>query len=972
MPHRKQHHPTSRLIAALLLPLLAGVLAAPAAALELASPFADHAVLQRGKPVPVWGWSEPGTKITVQFAGQTETTTTGDNGKWMLDLEPLEASFEPRTLTVKDNKGNRVAVEDVLVGEVWLAAGQSNMQWIAGKSDVGRTMLPRVMERVEAGEIPKPVIREGKVTNYYAAPQPVEHADLEWSSEMNGFSAISLAFALTLAQELNVPIGILNSAFSTTQIQTWVPREGFAAGESEYTQNIYKKTLMSVPGTPEHEKAWGDFYQQIKDTIELNKQLVAQGKEPQAISTGVPGNYAGNRDATWMYNARINPLVPYAIRGGIWNQGYASQNEGLRYYDNLHSLVRGWRTVWGDPDLPVYFHQFYRAGNSHDGSIPAMGGTNEMRLATWLAAQDIPNADFASQIDIGGSIHYGNKSRPGMRFARLALKNQYDKDIVAHGPMFKSYSVSGNKVTVTLDHAQGGLVVAEPDPKDLAKANVIEDGEDRVNLFYIADENKVWYPATFQIKGSQVVVTADGVDDPRGIAYAVSGVGFQPNLYNKALLPTTPFIYYDHKLVTSETWPEDALKVHGVEPKVAGLEYDYRKMPLLSTQFRDNAVLQAGQPVTIWGSAVHRWVHFGAEDKRTDEEAVVHFSFGDIKKTIPVTDDMLEWQVTLPTMPAGDKAYTLHVKFTINGEVIHERKAENIVFGDVWYVAAPPGDYGLPVEASHDNVRMMERKAKRSSANRPSRFSIAVSTTPENRFASVWQPAKGFAAALGNRIAEKTGKPVGIIFMDANQSRKEDIGPALSSWIAPQCLNQAPSLMEDYQQLAALRPGNEYYQQNAMRYIQAWQNYWNQYIPEMIATGAVPDEKAWGSYPTFAAEVTTKAAETYNVMTLSFTPASLTGIVFIAGPGSVEQGKGQHFGEQITALANCWKDRFDSENTRFFYTLPSQELAPQASPATGIQGHSEVIQINSWPTEKEPNGQMLNKLINQVVSKSYE
>ena len=950
--------------------LLGGLMASTAPALELATPFADHAVLQRDMKVPVWGWGKPDAKITVKFAGQTKTATVGKDGKWRVDLDPLKASFDPRELTVTSSAGDSVTLKDILVGEVWMATGQSNMQWTTVKSDVSRTLYPLIQKRVEAGEIRQPVVREGKVTDFYAALHPVEHATLEWSKDITGFSAIASAFAHELAIELEVPVGILNGAFSTTQIQAWIPRVGFRDGKDEYTQNLYKQVLQTDPTTPEHKAAWDKFYQSIEDTIAENKKRIAAGKEPLEIPTDPPGNLHGNRDSSWLFNARVNPLVPCAIRGAIWNQGYASQGEGLRYYENLHSLIRGWRIVWDRPDLPVYFHQFYRGGNSASGSAPGFGGTIDMRTATWLASKDIPNASMASQIDIGGGIHYYNKSTPGIRLALQALKKTYGKDIVADGPMFKKYTVKGDKVIVEFDHADGGLVVGDPDPKNMAIPKILPNGEAKVNLFYVADADRVWYPATFKIDGDKVIVSSPKVKQPHGVSYAGSGVGFQPNLYNKALLPTTPFVYYDNELVTAESWPDDAIKIDGVEPEMAGLEYDYRKMPLLSTQFRDDAVLQAGQPVTIWGSAVHPWVYFGAKDKRTEGKAVVHFSFGDIKKTIPVTDDMLEWQVTLPAMPAGNKKYTLDVKFTIDGELIHERKAENVVFGDVWYVAVPDGNWETPVKKSDQIVRMMQRQAKRDSNNTPSRFSIAVSTTPENRFASYWKPAEGFAAALGHAIAAKTNNPVGIIFMQTSASKGKPDQTQIKHWIAAEDLNQAPSLMDDYKQLAALRPGNEYYDANARRYMNAWKAYWGKYIPELMATGKVPDARAWGSYPSFAAKVDTTASHVYNVMVHSFTPAALKGIVFIPGPAMVESDQGANYGEQLSALANSWQARFGTDKATFFYGQPSPSLAAKITKPTAIKGPSQAIKIDVWPSAKD--GQAARRaIIETIVGKAY-
>ena len=580
---------------------------------KIGAPFRDNAVLQQGMKVPVWGWSKPGTKVTVEFAGQKKSSKAGKDGKWMLKLNPLKASFETAEMKITEGKGDTITLKNILVGEVWLASGQSNMQWKVNKSSC--MVIAQEFAAEQEGKVAP--IRELEVTSVVAMLHPIEKAEGAWKDgNYTDYSAIAFAFAHKLYKELNVPIGILNCSFSQTAIQAWVPREGFRDAKDEYTQAIYQKILETDPSTSEHKAAWNQFYQSVEDTLKDNSQRVAKGQSPKSVSTKTPGNMSGNRDASWLFNGRLNPVVPFAIRGGIWNQGYANMGEGLPYYNNLHSLVRGWRMVWDKPELPVYFHQFYSNGMKPDTpNHPSIGSTAEMRLGTWLA-RDIPHTGMASQIDITGGIHYSNKAVPGRRLALHALKNQYGKKVVADGPMFKSYSVKGNKLIVEFDHADGGLVVADSTfnrnrknegATGLADPIVIENGEDQVKLFYIADSQRVWYPATVSIDGEKVILSSPKVKKPRGVSYGTAGIGFQPNLYNKALLPMTPFIYFDNKLVTSKDWPDEKLKVDGVEinPDSVGKVAEWYKMPLLSTQFRENAVFQAGVPITIWGSVLH-------------------------------------------------------------------------------------------------------------------------------------------------------------------------------------------------------------------------------------------------------------------------------------------------------------------------------------------------------------------------------
>ena len=939
--------PTSPILALiLLLPLSSHALARQE--LSLGTPFADSAILQREMKVPVWGWSEPGTKVTVEFAGQKAEGTAGKDGKWMLELAPLKASAEPAEMKVSESGGATVTVKDVLVGEVWLASGQSNMQWLASKCDVGMILQKQIAERVASGQEKEPVIREAKVTDYFAALHPIEHATAVWSPGGGDTSGIAYAFAYELFRELGVPIGILNCSFSETSIQAWTPRDGFAGGEDEYTKAIYKKILETDPSTPEHKAAWGKFYQEIADTLARNKELSAAGKQAKEINAKTPGNMSGNRDATWLFNARLNPMIPFAIRGCIWNQGYANMGEGLVYYNNLHSMIRGWRKHFARPELPVYFNQFYCPGPKGDwDNSPNIGSTAEMRLGTWLA-RDIPNTGMAIQIDITGAIHYYNKTLSGQRLALHALKNDYGKDVATDGPMFKSYEVSGEKLIVTLDNADG-LVVAETGTNSksgLAVPTVIPGGEGQVRLFYLAGEDRVWHPATVKIDGGKFIVTSPQVKSPRGVSYATGGVGNQPNIYNKAMLPTTPFIHFDNKPVTSETWPDKPIKVAGVvpDPNAGGLLEEYRKLPILSTQFSDNAVLQADVPVTIWGSTVDFWVPVEKEN------AVIKFSFGEIEKTIPVEPGMREWSVTLPAMKAGNKPYTLKARLEINGELAHERTAENVVFGDVFYIAAPDR---LPKFADAGKaqgiVRMITRKAKGSTSDRPRRFTVATSTTPpaDNRFASIWEDATGAAAAFGAKLSAGADRPVGIIFM---QSAKEKDRPdaLLKEWIAADCLNMAPSLVDDYKELAGVRPGNEHFDANVQRYVEAWKTYWGEYVPAMIASRKVPDSVPWGTYPTLASSITTTASQTHNVLVESFTPAALKGIVFLSNPDMVAADGGAHFGEQMSALANCMKKRFGGADVPFLYTMPAKTLAPKITKPDGIKGSSKAAEIGNW------------------------
>jgi sialate O-acetylesterase len=973
MNHRRTHTAILAITAALLLSPFPSLAAQdqPAPSIELGAPFRDNAILQRGMDVPVWGWSKPGTKVTVEFAGQKESAKAGADGKWMLKLQPLTASADPAEMVVRE-AANQVVLKNILVGEVWMASGQSNMQWLAAKCDVNQI----VADLKAKGE--SPPIREFQVAGAYSALHPIERATGTWADgDYGNQSAIAFAFAHKLYSELKVPIGILNCSWSQTAIESWIPRVGYATAEDDYGKEIHRKCLLTDPRTPVHKEAWSAFYKSLDDQIAANQKMVKAGAKPPAIKPIPPGNMAENRDATWMFNGRLNPVVPYAIRGAIWNQGWANRQSGLLYYNSLHNMIRGWRLVWDKPELPVYFHQFYCPDKDHSGK-PSLDSTAEMRLGTWLA-RDIPHTGMACQIDIQGAIHYFNKTLPGKRLALHALKNQYGKNIVADSPMIKSHEIKGDTVTISLDFAEGGLLVGQADEKNLIEAPaVLENSEDKVKLFYLAGEDRVWHPASMKIEGDKIVVRSPGVKAPRGVAYGSEGIGSLPNVYNKAMLPLVPFIHYDNKLVTSKNWPGGKIVIAGEQTDTSkdGKVYEYRKMPLLSQQFDNDAVLQAGKPVSIWGST-RNYGEWQVEPEKGD--CKVEFEFGDIKKTIAVTPDMAEWQVTLPPMKPGPTPYTLKARFTINGETVHQREAKNIIFGDVWYLALPAGPFTAPeVKPSGQIVRMIENESMREGHGMPSRFSIATSRglRAENRFASYWKDAQGLAAFFGHGIAAKTKNPVGIIFMQS----KTDV--ALKNWIAADFLNQAPSLMANYKTVGSQYTDNPHYLENIRRYIADWQKYWGTYIPAMIETKAAPDGAQWGVFPTLAPEIgDSQATMTYNVFVDCFTPGQVSGVVFLCGNAMIADAQGANFGPEMTALANCFKSRFGGDDVPFFYTIPASSLAPKITKPQSIKGAGTAIEVGQWSAAK-PDSKPSDKaelaaassrivsLLEQVVQKS--
>lgn len=935
-------------------------------AIQMGTPFHDSAILQRGMKLPVWGWSEPGSKVTVEFAGQKESALARKDGKWLLELPALEASFEPRAMTITDSTGKKEVLKDILVGEVWMCSGQSNMQFEVKETTAEWVLIPEIIARVEAGIEKMPVIREVKVTNKFSNLYPYPHAKAKWSSDWLDFSAVAFAFAYDIARETKVPVGIVNCSFSTTMIQAWVPREGFASGKDAYTKDIYKKVLESDYTSPEHQAAWEVFEDHVHAWGIESKERVRQGLKPKPRPE-VPGIMQGERDPTWMANAKTVPMAPYAIRGAIWNQGYANMSEGLAYRNNLHSLIRGLRAIWSYPELPVYFHQFYASGGAKK-TFALEDEASEMRLATWLAHRDIPNAAMASQIDITGGVHYRQKTVPGQRLARHALKHQYGVDLIADGPLYKDYTVEGNKLILHLDYAEGlcvrqGVTVK----KGYATTEKIENGEDQVKLFYLAGEDLVWHQTRLRIIGEKIELTAPGVDAPRGVAYGRIMIGQKPAVYNAAELPLTPFVYYDHKLVVSDQWdldylaipgyadspelfpwPMDHFKVAGEvkDPISYGLQAEHEKLWLLSPQFAHNAVIQADVPTRIYGMAL--------------PNSVVCVKFAGFEESLTMGPDEEEWEMTLPAMEASAEPKLLHVSCTLNGKLAHERKITNVVVGDVWYVAAndldvPSQDPGLPsrggpapVEAwkgRSPQLRMMMSMG-RFKEDLPSRYKLNASGKPSSSYFPRWFPTSGLTKALAERIHAKTGKPVGIIVLNPKEGRK--LENSIKAWTGFDHLSKVPEWQVHYEELRPLHdPSPASFVQNSRQYIELWRDYWNQ-----LKNDPNFESKMMPEFPG-QFEPETEATQIFNQSISAFSPGNFKAILCLSSEQFVDGHKGAALAKRVTAMANSWKDAFacgkEVIDPHFVYALPPGEPGPVPALAKGIRGKSTALEMSAWP-----------------------
>lgn len=468
------------------------------AEVKLPNIFTDHMVLQQKQENKVWGRAEPGESVTVTFRDQSHSAKADSDGNWHVMLNPEEASHDPATLTVKGS--STVTVKDVLVGEVWICSGQSNMQW-----SVQQTNDPDLV-KVSANY---PLIR---MINYprVGAQSPVwTHPDHKWmvcSPETVGsFSAVGYFFGRQLHQVLDVPIGLINNAWGGSACEAWIARDVMEeTGDYEYRLKLYD-----------------DMAQQLEN-LNAKDGLSADEKKKKA---SLAKNLSGNHRPANIYNGVLKSHLGYGIRGAIWYQGESNAGRAYQYRDLFPLMISSWREEWGQGDFPFYWVQLadFRA----EADQPGESNWAELREAQTMTMDKLENTGEAVIIDIGegSDIHPRNKVDVGRRLARWALAKQYGVDIAYQSPRYKSMEIEDGKVILSFDAVRGGWR-----PFDV-KYPV---------GFAIAGENRKFVSADAKIMKDKIVVWSEEVSEPVAVRY---GWADNPvcNMFTGLNLPLTPF-----------------------------------------------------------------------------------------------------------------------------------------------------------------------------------------------------------------------------------------------------------------------------------------------------------------------------------------------------------------------------------------------------------------------------------------------
>jgi len=474
----------------------------------------DGAVLQRDVPLPVTGRAEPGTKVIIEWKGQSHTGSADPSGKWSVLLPAGPAESQGQTLRVQSGKDS-LTITNLLVGEVWLASGQSNMEWILEKCAV---------QSAEAAQAADPQLRFTTIPRSIA-DRPMENVPVVWQTatpeSVLKLSAVAYFFARDLRKELKVPVGIISSAYGGTPAESWTPEDTLAADP------LLSPALEKRKNYPAEYPKLLTEYEEKKPAYEAAVAAAkAAGTKPPAKLN--PPQPVGNNPylASVLWNSMISPLLPYPIRGVIWYQGEANAKRAEKYEALLSSMIRAWRKAWKLGDFPFLLVQLADFNNDPEGAA----GTSWARLrdAQTAVADKVTRCGVGVTLGLGDAedIHPQRKMEVGQRLALLARKIAYGQDIPCTGPILETAKTNGREMELTFRSVQGSLRTA--------------DGQEP-GSFYVAGKDLQFHPAKARIDGSRVILSNPEVSAPAFARYAWSNRPENPNLTDGSGLPARPF-----------------------------------------------------------------------------------------------------------------------------------------------------------------------------------------------------------------------------------------------------------------------------------------------------------------------------------------------------------------------------------------------------------------------------------------------
>lgn len=477
---------------------------------RLPAVFSEGMVLQRDREIPFWGWAKAGERVSIEIAGVKSTAITNADGRWALKLPKLPAGG-PHTVLVSGD--NRIALTNVLVGEVWFASGQSNMEWLLRETD-------NAASEIAAANHPK--VRIFKVQRS-VADAPRSEVEGKWTvsapNTAGWVSAVAYHFARTLSAELDVPVGVINASRGSAQILPFLSQD-VIDGNSFFAEDLAKWNA-AVARFPETEANYKTKLAEWEAARKTSPEKA--GRRPDEPYG--PGHY--NQPAG-LYNGMVAPLTPYAIRGFLWYQGEANAKRATQYAKAFPRLITSWREAWGDASAPFLFVQL-AAYNVPRSGFPPEGLDRAFLREAQTAALSLPATGMVVTLDVSGpdsQEHPRNKRPVGERLARLAGKIAYGRDAIVEGPRFLTHKIDGSSVRIAFF----------PD----TAAGLAARGGGAITGFSVAGADRVFHPADVRIEGESLRVSTTAVKSPVAVRYAFSN---DPacNLINAAGLPAAPF-----------------------------------------------------------------------------------------------------------------------------------------------------------------------------------------------------------------------------------------------------------------------------------------------------------------------------------------------------------------------------------------------------------------------------------------------
>jgi len=499
----------SRVVAGVLLSCVLVWSGASYAEVKLPAVISENLVLQRGMKVPIWGTADAGEEVTVTLGDQKAKATAGQDQKWKVTIGPLEAGG-PFTMTIAGK--NSIELKNVLVGEVWVGSGQSNMSFSVNGAINAK-------DEIAAAEYPK--IRLFNVPTT-VAETPQADCNAKWvecrPQTVGGFSAVAYFFGRELYKTLNVPIGLIHTSWGGTPAESWTSKPVLEADpEFKPILDGFAKKAAGYTKAKENYAKQLEQWQAAADKAKAENKAAPKKPNPPPDPARDPWMPSG------LYNAMIAPLLPYGIQGAIWYQGESNAGRSYQYRKLFPAMIQDWRKNWGQGDFPFIWVQL--ANFMARKPEPAGSGWAELREAQQMTLP-LPKTGTGLAIDIGDAkdIHPKNKQEVGRRLALSALAIAYGKDIPYSGPLYDSKAVEGSAIRLKFKHVNGGLVCK---------------GE-KLAGFAIAGEDKKFVWAEAKIDGETVVVSSPKVEKPVAVRYAWAD-NPEVSLYNKAALPASPF-----------------------------------------------------------------------------------------------------------------------------------------------------------------------------------------------------------------------------------------------------------------------------------------------------------------------------------------------------------------------------------------------------------------------------------------------